>query len=612
MEQEQPSRVGRRLAAIVAADVAGYSRLMGLDEAGTARTLREHRSATDALVAKYGGRIVKTTGDGLLLEFPSVVDAVECAVAVQTVLAERNEGIPQDRRMLLRIGINLGDILIEGDDILGDGVNIAARLEGIAEPGGICISASAYDQVRGKVVVEFADLGELSLKNIARPVRAYAVVGNAVGERTKAGRGEFAPSTTKEPRSILLDPTKPPLPPNKPSIAVLPFQNMSGDLEQEYFADGMVEDIITALSRFRSLFVIARNSSFAYKGKAVNIKRVGNELGVRYVLEGSVRKAGSFVRITGQLIEAATGAHLWADKFDGSLENVFELQDNVARSVVGAIVPQLILADADQVVRKPPKSWDSYDHYLRGLSLTYRGTLEGNRLAQIEFETAISLDANFALAYVHAAFQVHNRFWNYLAPFTEQERAEAIRLTLHALELAPKHDGVLSIAAYILGNMNREVEHAIALADQSLDLNPNVARAWAIKGYLSALAGDLSKAHTASDQAIRLNPLDIHNVIGALRGHLAASFVAGAPDELLAWAKKLVALYPADVHALFALREVALVNGDASEADRILGRIVELYPQLRKPFLREMYLRYRKPEHQAMIEAVIERSGVPD
>src|ERR1700746_2298161 len=276
MKQKQPARVGRRLAAIVAADVAGYSRLMGLDEVGTARTLREHRKVTDALVAKHGGRLVKTTGDGMLLEFPSVVDAVECAVAVQALRAQRNEGIPQDRRMLYRIGINLGDILIEGDDILGDGVNVAARLEGIAEPGGICISSSAYEQVRGKVAVEFTDLGEQTLKNIDRPVRAYAA-------KSWAERG--LPPSCPEPQNQL------PLP-EKPSIAVLPFQNMSGDPEQEYFSDGTVEDIITALSRFKSLFVIARNSSFTYKGKPVDIKQVGRELGVRYVLEGSVRKAG--------------------------------------------------------------------------------------------------------------------------------------------------------------------------------------------------------------------------------------------------------------------------------------------------------------------------------
>jgi len=263
-----------------------------------------------------GGRLVKTMGDGVLLEFPSVVDAVECAVAVQAVMAERNQGITEDRRMLFRIGVNLGDILIEGDDILGDGVNIAARLEGIAEPGGICISSSAYDQVRGKVVVAFTDLGEQRLKNIDRPVRAYAA-------KQSDCRATVAPSLLPSQLEV-----RKPLPlPDKPSIAVLPFQNMSGDPEQEYFADGVVEDIITALSRFKSLFVIARNSSFTYKGKAVDIKQVGRELGVRYVLEGSVRKSAGRMRITGQLIDSATGAHVWADRFDGKLEDVFELQD---------------------------------------------------------------------------------------------------------------------------------------------------------------------------------------------------------------------------------------------------------------------------------------------
>jgi adenylate cyclase len=286
MQQEQPVRVGRRLSAIVAADVAGYSRLMGLDEVGTARTLREHRAVTDALVAKHGGRLVKSTGDGVLLEFPSVVDAVECAVAVQAVMAQRNEGIPQDRRMLFRIGINLGDILIEGDDILGDGVNIAARVEGIAQPGGICVSASAYDQVRGKVEVEFTDLGEQRLKNIDRPVRVY----------TAKSRGHVG---TVGPDASSHHDVQKPLPlPDKPSIAVLPFQNMSGDPEQEYFADGLVEDIITALSRFKSLFVIARNSTFTYKGKAVDIKQVGRELGVRYVLSREVQRS-IFARFLG-------------------------------------------------------------------------------------------------------------------------------------------------------------------------------------------------------------------------------------------------------------------------------------------------------------------------
>jgi adenylate cyclase len=277
-------------------------------------------------VARHGGRLVKTTGDGVLLEFPSVVDAVECAVTVQAVMNQRNEGIPQDRRMLFRIGINLGDILIDGDDILGDGVNVAARLEGIAEPGGICISSSAYEQVQGKVNVEFADMGEQRLKNIDRPVRVYAA-------KAKSHLGTVAPSVLPEDSLPL---------PDKPSIAVLPFENMSGDPEQEYFADGMVEEMITALSRFKWLFVIARNSSFTFKGKAVDIKEVGRRLGVRYVLEGAVRKAAGKVRITGQLIDVVTGAHLWADRFERDLTDVFALQDEVTVAIVSAIQPKLL------------------------------------------------------------------------------------------------------------------------------------------------------------------------------------------------------------------------------------------------------------------------------
>src|SRR5215475_2406552 len=375
------ARVGRRLAAIVAADVAGYSRLMGLDEVGTARTLREHRKVTDALVAKHGGRLVKTTGDGVLLEFPSVVDAVECAVAVQAVMNQRNEGIPQDRRMLFRIGINLGDILIDGDDILGDGVNVAARLEGIAEPGGICISSSAYEQVQGKVNVEFADMGEQRLKNIDRPVRVYAA-------KAKSHLGMVAPSVLPED----------PLPlPDKPSIAVLPFENMSGDPEQEYFADGMVEEIITALSRFKWLFVIARNSSFTFKGKAVDIKEVGRRLGVRYVLEGSVRKAAGKVRIAGQLIDAVTGAHIWADRFERDLTDVFALQDDVTVAVVSAIEPKLLQTEIAMATRRRPENLTAYDYYLRALPQYYLTSREGSAEAIRLAHRALELDPRFSL-----------------------------------------------------------------------------------------------------------------------------------------------------------------------------------------------------------------------
>jgi TolB-like protein/class 3 adenylate cyclase len=329
MKQKQPARVGRRLAAIVAADVAGYSRLMGLDEVGTARTLREHRKVTDALVAKHGGRLVKTTGDGVLLEFPSVVDAVECAAAVQAVMAERNEGIPQDRRMLFRIGINLGDILIEGDDILGDGVNVAARLEGIAEPGGICISSSAYEQVRGKVNSEFTDLGEHSLKNISRPVRAYAVVRNDAA-LIEHGSAATVPHGAA-PRM---------------SIIVLPFANIGGDPEQEYFADGVTENLTTDLSRINGAFVVARNTAFTFKGKAVDVKGLRRELSVRYVLEGSVQRSSSRLRVNVQLIDAETGNHVWAERFDKPVADLFDMQDEIVARITNALNPQLIDAAA--------------------------------------------------------------------------------------------------------------------------------------------------------------------------------------------------------------------------------------------------------------------------
>jgi TolB-like protein/class 3 adenylate cyclase len=344
--------IERRLAAILCADVAGYSRLMGADEAGTAQALREHRAAADPIIAQRGGRIVKTTGDGVLVEFGSVVGAVQCAIALQRLTTERNAGSPTERRMEWRIGVHLGDVLIEGDDILGDGVNIAARLEGIAEPGGICISEDAFRQVRGKVEAEFADIGEQSLKNIARPLRVYRI-----------GSGSATEQPTIPPAALPL--------PDKPSIAVLPFANMSGDPEQEYFADGMVEEIITALSRIRWLFVIARNSTFTYKGQAIDVKQVGRELGVRYVLEGSVRKAGTRVRITGQLIDALTGTHLWADRFDGSLEDVFDLQDQVALSVAGVIEPALQVAEMRRSAARPTTDLGAYDLYLRALAIFF-------------------------------------------------------------------------------------------------------------------------------------------------------------------------------------------------------------------------------------------------
>jgi TolB-like protein/class 3 adenylate cyclase len=374
----------RRLTAILAADMAGYSRLMGADEEGTHERLKAHLGElVDPKIKEHRGRIVKNTGDGLLAEFASVVDAVRCAVEVQRGMAERNAAVFPNERIEFRIAINLGDVIAEGEDIFGDGVNVAARLEALAEPGGICVSRVVRDQVRDRLDFAFEDLGEQQVKNIARPVRVY---------RVREAIAAKVPSAAPPPALPL---------PDKPSIAVLPFANMSGDPEQEYFADGMVEEIITALSRIRWLFVIARNSSFTYKGQAVDVKQVGRELGVRYVLEGSVRKAGGRVRITAQLIDSTSGVHLWADRFDGSLEDVFELQDKVASSVAGVIEPTLQAAETRRSAQRPTNDLTAYDLYLRAYAMFFSSQIpEALRL----LERAIERDPSYGPALALAAF----------------------------------------------------------------------------------------------------------------------------------------------------------------------------------------------------------------
>ncbi|MFZ0346781.1 MAG: adenylate/guanylate cyclase domain-containing protein, partial [Pseudolabrys sp.] len=364
------------MAAILAADVAGYSRLMGVDEEGTHAALKEYRhEIIDPKIAEHHGRVVRIIGDGLLVEFASVIAAVRWAVEVQRAMGERNAGLSQEKRIEFRMGINAGDIIIDGTDIWGDGVNVAARLEALAEPGGICVSGRVQEDVHGSLEIAFEDIGEQQLKNIVRPVRVYRV---RLKGATKAAQAQH---------------------PHKPSIAILPFNNMSGDPEQEYFADGMVEEITTALSRTRWLFVIARNSSFTYKGRAVDVKQVGREMGVRYVLEGGVRKSADRVRITAQLIDASTGAHLWADRFDGSLEDIFELQDQVTASVVGAIAPRLEQAEVERAKHKPTESLDAYDYFLRGIASLHSWTKESNDEALRLFNKAIELDSDFASAY---------------------------------------------------------------------------------------------------------------------------------------------------------------------------------------------------------------------
>ncbi len=374
MEPAGRGRVQRRLAAILAADVAGYSRLMGADEEGTLACLKAiRRELSDPKVKEHRGRIVKTTGDGLLIEFASVVDAVRCAVEVQRAMAERNTDVPPDRRIELRMGINLGDIIKDGRDIYGDGVNVAARLEGLAEPGGICVSRVVRDQVRDRLAFAFEDMGEQQVKNIARPVRVH---------RIKLFEEEGSPAVRPSHQA-----TATPLAvPDKPSVAVLPFTNMSGDPEQEYLADGIAEDVITALSRYPSLFVIARNSCFTYKGRAVDVKQVGRDLGVRYVLEGSVRKAGNRIRVTAQLVEAQTGNHVWAERYDRDLVDIFAVQDEITEAATIAVAPAVADAERQRAMRKAPESLDVWAAYQRGLWHLSKATPDDDAIAEDLFQ----------------------------------------------------------------------------------------------------------------------------------------------------------------------------------------------------------------------------------
>jgi TolB-like protein/Flp pilus assembly protein TadD len=487
MMQQPPTRVGRRLSAILAADVAGYSRLMGLDEVGTARVLREHRTVSDALVAKHGGRIVKTTGDGVLIEFPSVVDAVECAVAVQAVMAERNDGVPEDRRMLFRIGINLGDILIEGDDILGDGVNIAARLEGIAEPGGICISSSTYDHVRGKVAVEFTDLGEQELKNIARPVRAYAVVRDGLGVGTKA-----TPSPSSAPRL---------------SIVVLPFANIGGDPEQDYFVDGMTESLTTDLSRIAGSFVIARNTAFTFKGKAAGARQIGRELNVRYVLEGSVQRGANRLRVNVQLIDAETGNHLWAERFDKPVADLFDMQDEIVSRLANTLNAELMAAEARRAegLLHP----NSMDLYFQGRACWNKGlTPEYMSQARGYFERALTLDPDNIEALVGTA-QVDtvlgaNSFTNdRIARLTAGETA-----LIKVLSLAPNH-AVAHVALGFVQMVTNRAAQGIAECERALVLDRNLATAHAFIGMAKYALGRAEETEAHILEALRISPRDI-------------------------------------------------------------------------------------------------------
>jgi len=579
----------RRLTAIFAADVAGYSRLTGMDEEGTHVRLKEHlRVLIDPRIAAHRGHIIKNTGDGLLAEFKSVVDAMRCAVDVQRGMAERNLDVPPDNRIEFRIGINVGDVIEDNGDIFGDGVNVAARLEAIAEPGGICVSDDAHRQLRDKLDIVFDDAGEQNLKNIGRPVHVFRV----------RDRGAAA---NQRPTLAL---------PDKPSIAVLSFQNLSADPEQEYFADGVVEDITMALSALRWLFVIARNSSFTYKGRHVDVKQVGRELGVRYVLEGSVRKAGNRIRIAGQLIDAENGAHLWADRFEGALEDMFDLQDHVTASVISAIAPKLQVEEIRRAKRKPTENLTAYDYYLRGLMKLRRMTMEANREALALFCRAIELDRGLACAYGMAAWcyvQRKARGWM-IEPV--QERAEATRLARKAVHLGGDDPVALSRGGYALAFVAQEFDDAAALMDRGLAVSPNLAEAWTLSGWLRVWRGesDLALEHVA--RAMRLSPLDpsMYGMQGAMA---YAHFLASRCDVASSCAEKAMRDNPNFLLTICISAASKALAGQLEPAQKAMARALELNPNLRASNLRDL-APFRRAEDLAMYAKGLRSAGLPE
>ncbi|HKA65285.1 MAG TPA: adenylate/guanylate cyclase domain-containing protein [Methyloceanibacter sp.] len=546
-------RAERRLAAILAADVVGYSRLMGRDEEGTLTAIKGLRhSLFDPKVSEHRGRIFKTTGDGALVEFASAVDAMRCAIEVQRAMAERNMKLPDEWRIKLRIGINVGDIIIEDGDVLGDGVNIAARLEGMAEPGGICISDDAYRQVRDKLDIQFQDAGEQQLKNIARPVRIY--------------RAQM--DSSAQP--------KVPLPlPDKPSIAVLPFQNMSGDPLQEYFADGVVEDIITGLSRIKWLLVIARNSSFTYKGRAVDVKQVSRDLGVRYVVEGSVRKAGKRVRIGAQVVEAETGIHVWAERYDRPLDDIFALEDEITLSVVGAIEPSLRAAEIERVKRKRPDSLDAYDLVLRALPHVYAAMPEDAAKAVPLLEQALALEPDYASAHGLLAWCQEILFLR--AGGSDENRAAAIRHGHGAVEHGRDDATALALGAFAIAMVEHDRVTAFEAFERALALSPSCSFALSLGSVALAWGGEAERAIEWAERGLRLSPVDRLDYI-AYHGLAVGHFLRGRYEEAASAARRSIQSSPgfSVSHGLLAAPLAKL--GRMEEARAAAKRVLELQP----------------------------------
>jgi len=584
---EKPS-IKRWLAAILAADIAGYSRLMGQDEPATVRDHKGHQAVILPLVARHGGRIMDTAGDGILAVFRSVIGATQCAVEIQTVMAARNKDAPENRRMLFRIGINLGDVIHDETRLYGDGINVAARLEALAAPGGVLVSQAVHDQVRDRLDLAFEDLGERELKNIARTVRVYRL-------RTPA-ESKAAPA----PGAALQLP-------DKPSIAVLPFLNMSGDPEQEYFADGIVEDILTGLARLRWLFVIARNSSFSYKGRNVDVRQVGRELGVRYVLEGSVRRGGNRIRITGQLIEAETGNHLWAERYDRALDDVFAIQDEITESVIGCIQPEVYAAEHDRLKRKAPQSLDAWENFIRGMFLYSQHSDTGTKDALNMLDRAIELDPCYAQAHGLRAVCLA---WRAIQGWENRETAfaKAAEGADRAVACDPAEPWAYIAHGFIAVASRRDSE-AVAAMSRAIDASPNFAYAHGLLGAAHAFGGRPDQAIECIDRGVRLSPRDIFGDEYALY-YAFTHFQAGRYGEAAAAADRAIQLRPGHPTLYMMAAASFGLSGETDKAKRAITQLTNLVPDISAAGVEETFL-YCRPEDRSRLAMGLLAAGLP-
>jgi adenylate cyclase len=585
-------RTQRRLAAILAADVVGYSGLMEADEAGTLAGLKTlRRELIDPRMATYGGRVVKLMGDGMLAEFPSVVDALACAIDVQEAVAKRNVGIPDERRIAFRVGVNLGDVMVEEDDLYGDGVNVAARLEQLAEPGGIAISGTVREHVEGKLDARFDDAGAQKVKNIVRPVHVFRWTPMA------DAAAALAAVSTETAAS------------EKPSIAVLPFDNLSGDPDQAHFADGIAEDVITMLSRVRWLLVIARNSSFTYKGRAVDVQQVAEELGVRYVLEGSVRAAGTRIRVSAQLIDTSSRAHLWAQRYDRELEDIFALQDEITEAIVGALEPELGAAERERARRRPPSNLDAWSCYQRGLWHVYRFRLEDTVEALHLFEQAIALDPEFSLAHAGKSFCHFTRLFAHLSDRFEEELDVAYRAAKRSVELDAK-DPVAHMALGRAPSIGREHELAIAELETAIALSPSFAQAHYALGWVLSFAGRAEEALSCLEHAFRLSPHD-PLLFGFMNIRAVTLILMGRFEEASEWARAAIRQAGRRIHSHAILASSLGHLGRIDEARRAFDETLKLRPDYSQALV-ERIMPFKHREDLERFLAGLRKAGLPD